>query len=70
MNRVTADTNIFIHAADPDSPNHSEARQFFATLAHDRDDNEFVLCELVLIEWIECYSERRAGVLAEGRGAE
>ena len=50
MNRVTADTNLFIHAADPDSPHHALARSFFAEVCIERDDHEFVLCELVLIE--------------------
>jgi predicted nucleic acid-binding protein len=45
---LTADTNLFIHAADPDSPRHEEARGFFAGLGDFED--EFVLCELILIE--------------------
>ena len=45
---LTADTNLFIHAADPDSPSHERARAFFSDVA--RGDEEFVLCELVLIE--------------------
>jgi toxin-antitoxin system PIN domain toxin len=44
----SADTNIFVHAADPDSPLHGQARNFFQFL--DQKDEEFVLCELVLIE--------------------
>ena len=45
---LTADTNLFIHAADPDSPNHRLAREFFADLPAWED--EFVVCELVLVE--------------------
>ena len=45
---LTADTNIFIHAADPDSPHHAKARRFLAGL--DGLGEEFVLCELVLME--------------------
>lgn len=50
MTRTTADTNLFIHAADPDSPYHSKARDFFDTFSRASDEREFVLCELVLIE--------------------
>lgn len=50
MMRTAADTNLFIHAADPDSPQHTKARQFFETVAVDTRDQEFVLCELVLVE--------------------
>ena len=45
---ISADTNIFVHAADPNSPRHRAARAFFETLAHGGE--EFVLCELVLVE--------------------
>ena len=45
---ISADTNIFVHAADPDSPLHARARSFFEALEH--SDEEFVLCELVLVE--------------------
>jgi len=45
---LSADTNIFVHAADPDSPLHGAARKFFAEL--DNRKEEFVLCELVLVE--------------------
>ena len=48
MNRVSADANIFIHAADPDSPHHVRARAFIEGAA--TKDTEFVLCELVLLE--------------------
>jgi len=50
MKRTTADSNLFIHAADPDSPHHASAREFFADACIERDDHEFVLCELVLVE--------------------
>jgi len=45
---ISADTNLLIHAADPDSPHHLRSRAFFTGL-QDRDE-EFVLCELVLVE--------------------
>jgi len=45
---LSADTNLLIHAADPDSPHHGGARQFFVEVQ--RSDEEFVLCELVLVE--------------------
>ncbi|MEX1118011.1 MAG: TA system VapC family ribonuclease toxin [Terrimicrobiaceae bacterium] len=45
---LTADTNLFIHAADPDSPRHEPAVAFFAAVA--RGKEEFVLCELVMVE--------------------
>lgn len=44
---LTADTNILLHSAVPDSPLHDPACRFFASL--DASD-EFVLCELILIE--------------------
>jgi len=50
MKRTTADSNLFIHAADPDSPHHASARKFFADACIECDDHEFVLCELVLVE--------------------
>ncbi len=50
MRRTTADTNLFIHAADPDSPHHARAREFFSDACIERGDHEFVLCELVLVE--------------------
>ena len=50
MDRITADTNLFIHAADPDSPHHAQARAFFGAVSSEQDGKEFVLCELVLIE--------------------
>ena len=45
---ISADTNIFVHAADPDSPLHIQARNFLGSL--EQADEEFVLCELVLVE--------------------
>jgi len=45
---LSADTNLFIYAADPDSPYHAEARRFFASLSERKE--EFVLCELILLE--------------------
>ena len=45
---LTADTNLFIHAADPDSHLHAKAREFFSGLESEQD--EFVVCELVLVE--------------------
>jgi uncharacterized protein len=50
MNLATADTNLFIHAADPDSPHHAQARAFFSAVSTQQDGEEFVLCELVLID--------------------
>ena len=50
MRRTSADTNLFVHATDPDSPQHSKARSFLESLALDTQDHEFVLCELVLVE--------------------
>lgn len=48
--RYSADTNLFIHAADPDSKWHGAAREFFAQFQVDQEGAEFVVCELVLIE--------------------
>lgn len=45
---LTTDTNLLIHAADPDSPHHEAAKAFFNIEA--QGSEEFVLCELVLIE--------------------
>ena len=50
MKRTAADTNLFIHAADPDSPHHAKVRDFFDEVGTENDGSEFVLCELVLIE--------------------
>ncbi len=46
-NMISADTNLFIYAADPDSSRHAQALGFFEGLI---DDDSFVLCELVMIE--------------------
>lgn len=45
---LSADTNLFLYAANPDSPHHEGARQFFEeeTLGKER----FLLCGLVLVE--------------------
>jgi hypothetical protein len=45
---LTADTNLFIHAADPDSDHHDAANGFFAEAGSNGE--EFVICELVLVE--------------------
>lgn len=45
---LSVDTNLLIYAADPDSPNHHKARVFIEAQA--REDANFVLCELVLVE--------------------
>jgi toxin-antitoxin system PIN domain toxin len=42
---ISADTNLFLYAANSASPNHQAAKQFFASMG-----TEFVVCELVLIE--------------------
>ncbi len=45
---TSADTNLLLYAADPDSLHHSAACGFFEDQAGTSD--EFVLCELVLVE--------------------
>lgn len=55
---ITADTNLFIHSADPDSPNHAKARGFFTEL--ESMEAEFVVCELVLVE---LYMQLRNGAI-------
>lgn len=55
---LTADTHLFIHAADPDSRHHAKAREFFGGLAAQPD--EFVVCELVLVE---LYMQMRNGAI-------
>lgn len=45
---LSADTNLFLYAANPDSPNHTAAREFFAVEAS--GPNRFLLCGLVLVE--------------------
>lgn len=44
---ISADTNIYLYAANPASPHHESARCFFDGVA---SDPEFVVCELVLVE--------------------
>jgi uncharacterized protein len=55
---LAADANLFIHAADPDSRHHAQARQFFSALPSEQD--EFVVCELVLVE---LYMQLRNGAI-------
>jgi toxin-antitoxin system PIN domain toxin len=43
----SADTNLFLYAANRQSPNHEAASKFFSSV---QSDCEFVICELVLIE--------------------
>lgn len=45
---VSADTNLFLYAANPDSPHHAAARQFFESAASGQ--NRFLLCGLVVVE--------------------
>ena len=45
---ISADTNLLIYAADPDSPYQKEAIRFFEDSAS--NGQEFVLCELVIVE--------------------
>jgi toxin-antitoxin system PIN domain toxin len=45
---LSADTNLFLYAANPDSPHHAAAQEFFATEAAGRQ--RFLLCGLVLVE--------------------
>ncbi|MGL4398720.1 MAG: TA system VapC family ribonuclease toxin [Luteolibacter sp.] len=45
---LSADTNLFLYAANPDSPNHTAAKDFFAIEASGQ--NRFLLCGLVLVE--------------------
>jgi toxin-antitoxin system PIN domain toxin len=44
---TSADTNLFLYAANPDSPHQGRARSFFDSVAGDAN---FVICELVLVE--------------------
>lgn len=55
---ISADTNVFIHSADPDSPHHAKAREFFDSLLLMTE--EFVICELVLVE---LYMQLRNGAI-------
>lgn len=45
---LSADTNLFLHAANPQSPRHVQARKFFAEWAS--GEERFLLCGLVLVE--------------------
>jgi toxin-antitoxin system PIN domain toxin len=45
---LSADTNLFLYAANPDSPHHPAAQRFFATEAS--GGQRFLLCGLVLVE--------------------
>ena len=45
---LSADTNLFLYAANPDSPHHAAAQHFFATEASGQQ--RFLLCGLVLVE--------------------
>lgn len=45
---LSADTNLFLYAANPQSPHHVRARQFFAEQASGKE--RFLLCGLVLVE--------------------
>ncbi len=45
---LSADTNLFIYAADTDSPNHDEAVRFFEDSAS--NGKKFAICELVMVE--------------------
>lgn len=45
---VSADTNLFLYAANPDSPHHTAARRFFEEEAAGKP--RFLLCGLVLVE--------------------
>ena len=45
---LSADTNLFLYAANPESPYHGAARRFFENDAN--GDQRFLVCELVLVE--------------------
>ncbi len=45
---VSADTNIFLYAANPFSARHAAARRFFEDVASGSE--RFVICEFVLVE--------------------
>lgn len=45
---LSADTNLFLYAANPDSPHHRAARRFFEGEAAGKE--RFLLCGLVLVE--------------------
>ncbi len=48
---ISADTNIFVYAANRDSPHCQAVRAF---LESHQDNRDFVLCELVLVELYMC----------------
>lgn len=45
---ISADTNLFLYAANPDSPHHEAARSFF--VEHGNEEARFLICGLVLVE--------------------
>ena len=45
---LSADTKIFLYAANPDSPHHEAAQRFFVERAVGKE--RFLLCGLVLVE--------------------
>ena len=45
---LSADTNLFLYAANPDAPQHAAARRFFAEQA--AAPQRFLVCGLVLVE--------------------
>ncbi len=45
---LSADTNIFLYAANPNSPHHESAQRFFEVEASGKQ--RFLLCGLVLVE--------------------
>jgi toxin-antitoxin system PIN domain toxin len=45
---LSADTNLFLYAANPQSPHYSAARKFFEQQADGKE--RFLLCGLVLVE--------------------
>ena len=45
---VSADTNLFLYGANPDSPYHTAAQRFFEEQA--TSGERFLLCGLVLVE--------------------
>lgn len=47
MNIISADTNLFLYAVNPDSAHYERAGVFFAQAGV---ESEFIVCELVLVE--------------------
>ncbi|MFM8287651.1 MAG: type II toxin-antitoxin system VapC family toxin [Planctomycetaceae bacterium] len=45
---LSADTNLFLYAANPQSPHHAQAQRFFTK--HASGNTRFLLCGLVLVE--------------------